>query len=461
MRVYVGAYVAVWVVFAAASGMALGHVRCTDLIAPDGTIYAALSTGPRLPVPSIQSCHASAMPLFAVLALAYAALTWLWMKLLAFDLPVWMLGALAVTVNAVAIAFPYVSTTDAYAYALYAYEAGVLHLSPYAAHVLPANALTASLNALFPTLSSDVRLLNYGPSFALAYAAVGSAFGRTLPSLIYGERFFSALCGTLTAVFLALASERNDRKRVVTAIVLSPLLLIEGVAFAHADLLMLVLLAAAYLAWHRGANWGAGALAGAAMGARSIAVIALAGAFVYAVKSGNRARAFPLLAGAAVALCGLAAVSYLAFGTVSFGGGAALDPYGSPMAMAANLLGGVDYGHTVVAAGLQVALGLTLAGLAMLNANYDLVPLAALAAAPSLRPWYCQWAVPMLALPVSQRANRAATAIVFLAILSEAPLAIDGSLAIAGTVMLLQWTVPVVTLALANVRTLGVSSTLR
>jgi len=447
MRLYVGLYLAVWALLSFASGIALRHVRCADLTAPDGTIYAALSAGPHMPIPAIQSCHASGAPLFVVLALCYALLTWLWFRLTAASLPLRVTAGIALAVYAVALFFPYVSTTDAYAYALYAYEAGMLHLSPYAAHALPSSGPGALLNALFPTPASDVRVLNYGPSFAVAYAIVGALFGRSAASLVYGERLLSALCIAATGAFLAAASPPEQRRSILTAVLLSPLFLIEGVAFAHADVLMLAFLACAYYFFKRGSFAVMGAAIGAATGARSVALLAAIAGFSYLLKT-NRRAAPAFAGGVAVSLLALAALSAGAFHSVSFGGGAALDPFGSPALILANLAGGISFPHSVAAAGIQAAIGFALVGLAIVNRRYEFVPVAALAAVPALRPWYCQWAVPVRCLPVSRDALGISAIVVSMAILGEASLLIDGSFAIAGTIVLTQWTIPIAWLAL-------------
>lgn len=113
-----------------------------------------------------------------------------------------------------------------------------------------------------------------------------------------------------------------------------------------------------------------------------------------------------------------------------------------------NIAGGISFPHSVAAAGLQAALGFTLVGLAIVNRRYEFVPVAALAAVPALRPWYCQWVVPMRCLPVSRDALSISAIVVSMAILGEASLLIDGSFAIAGTIVLVQWAVPLAWLAL-------------
>lgn len=442
MRLYIGLYLAVWALLSCASGIALRQVRCADLTAPDGTIYAALSAGPYMPIPAIQSCHASGAPLFVILALCYALLTWLWFRLAAASLPLRVTAGIALAVFAVALFFPYVSTTDAYAYALYAYEAGILHVSPYAAHALPASGPGAVLNALFPTPSSDVRVLNYGPSFAIVYSIVGAVFGRSAALLIYGERLLSMLCIAATGFFLAAASRPEQRPSILTTVLLSPLVLIEGVAFAHGDVLMLAFLACAYYFFKRGSYAAMGIAIGAATGARSVALLAAIAGFAYLFKTNRRATP-QFIGGVAASLLALAALSAAAFHSVSFGGGAALDPFGSPALILANLAGGISFPHSIAAAGVQAALGFALVGLAIVNRRYEFAPVAALAAVPALRPWYCQWLVPVPCLPVSREALGVSAIVVSMAVLGEASPLIDGSLAIAGTIVLAQWTVPI------------------
>lgn len=435
-------YLAAWILLFALSSMALAGVHgCSDLPAPNGLTYVALSRGPGLPVPSLQSCHASAAPVFIVLAIGYAALTAAWLWLLHSGVQLKIVVAATILANVAAIAFPYVSTSDAYAYALYAYEAGVLHLSPYVAHALPATQTGVTFAQFFPDVHSDIRVMNYGPVFAFAYAAVGALFGGSVSSLIYGERIFSAACVAVMALLLSRARSVAEPRRAVALVLLSPLLLIEGVAFAHGDALMLVLLVAALLFWERERTLESGVFIGLAIGVRSVALFALLAAMLYVYRT-QKARIVALCGGALSAIGVSALASYAVFGGVSFGGGAAIDPFGSPAAIIANIMGGVNFSHTVIATGIQAALGMTLIAIALLANAYEYVPAGALAAAPSLRPWYCQWLLPALALPSSRTARRISYAIVTLAILGEAPLMIGDSKMLAIGVVLIQWVFP-------------------
>jgi len=443
------AYLAAWAAFFALSAIALGGVHgCSDLPSPNGSIYVALSRGPALPVPAVQGCYASAAPLFIVLALAYAALTALWLRLQHTHISTGVIVLLAVPAAILAIVFPYVSTSDAYAYALYAYEMGVLHLSPYAAHAIPVTDTGATFAQLFPDARADIRVMNYGPVFAAAYAAIGAICGSSVKALIYGERVFSELCIIATALLISRARAVVLPRQALVLVLLSPLLLVEGVCFAHADAFMLALLCAAWLCWERDRPLEAGAFIGLAIGVRSVALFALIAA-AYCAYRGGRSQLVPVLGGAlgTIALC--AAASYAVFGTVSFGGGAAIDPFGSPAAVVVNLIGGVNFSHTVIATGVQFAIGMTLIAAALLAASYDYIALGALASAPALRPWYVQWLVPVLALPASLTAKRVMFVVVALAVLGEAPLMTGGSKVLAIGVVALQWAIPITLAALS------------
>lgn len=435
-------YLAVWILLFALSSMAVAGVHgCSDLPAPNGLTYVALSRGPSLPIPALQGCHASAAPVFIVLAVAYGSLTAAWLWVLRSAVSLKAILAAAILANVAAIAFPYVSTSDAYAYALYAYEAGVLHLSPYAAHALPATQTGLMFAQLFPDAHSDIRVMNYGPVFAFAYAAVGAIFGGSLTSLVYGERIFSAICVAVTGFLLSRARSIVQSRRALVLVLLSPLLLIEGVAFAHGDAFMLALLVAALLFWERGRVVETGAFIGLAIGVRSVALFALLAATMYLYRA-QKARITALWVGALSAIGLSAIVSYVVFGAVSFGGGAAIDPFGSPVAVVTNLVGGISFSHTVIATGIQAALGMSLIAVALLANAYEYVPAGALAATPSLRPWYCQWLMPALALPSSRTARRISYGIVTLAILGEAPLMIGDSKMLAVGIVLTQWAFP-------------------
>jgi len=457
------AYIAAWIAFYCASIWALGAVHgCSDLPAPNGLTYVALSRGPALDVPAIQSCHASAAPLFTVLALGYATLTALWFRLLGWrpksqNALAWITLPVAPFVAIVLIGFPFVSTSDAYAYALYAYEAGILHLSPYTSHALPLTQIGVTLTQLFPDPHSDIRIMNYGPVFGFAYALVGIVVnalgGVSLDRFIMGERVFSALCVVATAVLISRSRAVIGRSEALVLVLTSPLLLIEGVCFAHGDVFMLALLCAALLFWERERWFEAGIFIGLAFGVRSVALLALLAASMYAYRS-NPKRLVPLWGGAVLSVAVAAACSMQVFGDVSFGGGAAIDPFGSPVAIAVNLIGGVNFSHTVLATGVQAAIGLTLVAFALLSNAYDYVPFGALAAAPALRPWYCQWLVPMLALRTSQLTKRLAYTVVSLAILSEGPLLVGDSKTLAIAVVAVQWAVPLGILVLSRKQSL-------
>jgi len=113
-----------------------------------------------------------------------------------------LIGVLSAAGIVLALLVPFSPSTDPYAYALFAYKAFALHLSPYAASVLPVDRVTATLTNLFPGEATPVRVANYGPVFVGAYSLIVGPFGLiSLKAMVLAERAFGA-CLMLICAFL-------------------------------------------------------------------------------------------------------------------------------------------------------------------------------------------------------------------------------------------------------------------
>jgi hypothetical protein len=360
------------------------------------SVAAHISDRALTPLPVIQNA-AGAWPLLIAFLLGFALACWAYVAVLrAPNLSlrhVWFafgLGVVAV------LAIPFFPTSDPYAYALYALEAGPLHLNPYASVSLAGSALpwAAPLAALFPDPAAYVRQCNYGPVAVFAYAALALPLAhQPLLAFLYAERFFGAVCVAVAGALLASGGADADRAKRLASYVLHPLVLCEFVAFAHGDALMLALLAAAFVCWRREAFGWAAALCVAAVATRSVAVLALLAIVLVLLR--DRPRALPrALGGALLAACAIGAASLAAFGEVSLGGAPAFNRFASPLSFAATLFDGSAPLVTAVFA--QAALGIALAAIVvrrwwLRRDGLAWLSFAALAGLPAIYPHYLGW----------------------------------------------------------------------
>jgi hypothetical protein len=318
-------------------------------------------------------------------------------------------GALA------AVALPVLPTSDPYAYALYALEVA-LHLNPYVAH---ASGLTgpwaASLSTLFPNSHAPVRVCYYGPVFALAYGALGALLQHA-PLLVFllAERMLGVLCIALAALGFAFAVPGETgagRARRAFAFALHPLVVLEFVAFAHGDGMMLAALAWAYAAWRRGRVASAGALCAVAVCTRSVALVAVAALLVVLVRSDRRA-ALRAAGGFAATMAGLALLSELRLGAFSIGGQQAFfSPTSAPLIVVASFL--LPVSQPMLGLYLEELSGVVLMGAlfwrVLRGGSPDLLawlPFAMFAGVPGLYGHYVAWASPLQSLSTDARLLR-------------------------------------------------------
>ena len=402
------------------------------------------SLGPSLPIPVIQSCTGSVHALTALLLASFAIACAAWIALLRLGLS--QRGALGVYACAalIAIGFPYVSTTDAYAYALYGYDAGVSHVNPYdprGGH-LPRTGAERGLAQLFPDRRSQVRVVNYGPVFVGLYAALARAAHGSLYRQILLERMLCA------AALLALGLLAGR----MTFIALCPLAILESIAFAHADVVMLALLALGYWVYRRGnVGWCAVVVVLAAE-VRSIAFLALVVLALDVLRSGRLRGLARATVGTCAAIGVTAALSYAWFGRFSTGGAPVLTAYSSPAVVLAGLAGGSVRAYLFFT-GIEALVAMLLAARALLRARYDLASAATMAALPSLFPWYFTWIVAVGSISRDPAFSAAAVAVAIAGVLGEVPLLNAIPVGWCVAMLAVQWVLPIGTYVV--VRRLG------
>ena len=406
---------------------------CADIPFAGG-IAVRTSAGPSLPIPALQNCAGQGAFLAAVLIAACVAASFAWLALNARKPPAAFCAGLYVTAAALGMGFPYVSTTDAYAYAMYGYEAGVMHVSPYRPQDLRASpdVQYRALAQLFPNPSAGVRTANYGPLFVALYAGLAQLAHGSLRAAILLER---ALC----AAALLVAGAALGR---VAFVALAPFAIFELVAFAHADAIVLALLALAWLAFARGRT---ALCAIAIVGAGEVKAIALLALVALAIELWRRRERLALLhaaSGAAAALAISAVLSLAAFGTFSLGGAPAIAPFSSPAMLLAAAIGGSGAVIKVLAA-LQLAALLFFAGRFFLARRYELGAAAAIAALPAIFPWYLSWLMPIGAITKDAAFRAAVVCAAFVAILGEANLmTFTGGLGLAAATLAITYAAP-------------------
>lgn len=435
------------------SARALHGTACQDVYFGYQQLQARTSVGLSLPLPVVQMCDSRLLPLLLVALTLVASAGWA--VLLVRTPRRAAVGTCAAIGLACAMLFPYVPSTDPYAYALYGYEA--LHgATPYAASPASASNASHALNALyrlFPPRSSN-RVANYGPVAVLQYEAVAFAAGDNLAHFIVLQRVCNAALLALLAWLLSLVRPPGTSRRRAAWIAFHPLLLLESVAFGHGDLLMLVLLCAALAAYRNRSNALCTVLIVLAAEVRLVAALALAVLFIELSRSDVRALVRCMCAtGAAFALTAAASIAY--YGTFTFGGAPAIEAYSSPAILALDAFG-VSMRHVGQGLVLQAAFGLICIAVVLRLRTYRYLPFASLAALPIMRAWYCQWLLPLAALTSDRRAQIAAALCASIAIVAEYPAMTAHSDARTWSIVLaLQWLLPAAALLSPELRLKG------
>ncbi len=390
---------------AAGTAVALPWVGPSGDFALGGHVFAHIADRGLTPIPVVQNAP-GAWPLLVLYLAAFGLACAAYVAILRLPglRPAHVWGAFALGA-VVMCAVPFFPTTDPYAYALYALEAGPLHLNPYAVQALApaASSWSGALAAIFPDPGAYVRHCNYGPVAAFAYAALAAPFAHLpLVAFLYVERLFGALCVAATGLALARSAPAGDGARRAAAYVLHPLVLCEFVAFAHGDALMLALLAFAFVAWRRAAFGWAGALCVAALATRSVAALGLVALFVVVARTQPRGL-MRVVAGAALAALVIGGASFARFGTVSLGGAPAFNPFSAPFvyvatafelphALASGVFIEAAFGAVVILILLRRTWSKPRAG------ALEWLPFGALAALPAIYPHYLGWVAGVAAL---------------------------------------------------------------
>jgi hypothetical protein len=357
---------------------------------------------------------------FATYWLAYAAYEML------IERPHVRLAVLVFLCGAAAMLFlPFLPTSDPYAYALYGVEAGPLGLSPYVAQsALGESPWGATLLGIFPSMDSYVRVCNYGPVFAFAYGGLALALERVpLGTFLIAERVLGLAALLVAALGLAFAETGEnavERWKRAATFAFHPLVLFEFVAFAHGDVIMLALLAWAYVAFRRDRFALAGGLCALAAGTRVVALLAIVALGVAAIRRGPAAFGRAAL-GAALASGVVGLASYVRFGTVSLGGPPVFGPYSSPWLAAGSLLG-LEEPWTTRMLAVELLAGAAIAAVLCYRALRTgllrllaWLPFAALVATPTVYSHYVTWFTTLRSISGDRAVLRIARALSFTA----------------------------------------------
>lgn len=415
---------------------------CSD-VSVLGHIQARTSLGMLLPVPVVQLCSADKTAAILILGIVAASCAWAallrWMPRALVVIPCMAAGILS------ALFFPYIATTDPYAYGVYGYEA-LLGQNPYspAAHV-PEKSSRAlqTLYTFFPSGSVD-RTANYGAIAVVQYREIARASGDSLGRFIMLGRLTNAALLCVLAWLLTLLRPPGAGRLQSAFVAFHPVVLVESIAFVHGDILMLVFLCAALVAYRKGAIEVCALLIVLATEVRVIAGVALLVLLMKAGQEHDRRTVLRAIVASSITVAMTAALTIGAYGTFTLGGSPALGPYTSPLLLAFNAADASMH-HIAIGGASQALLGLAFVGWLMLAQKYEYVPFSALAVLPIVRAWYCQWLVPLIAIEGRANVSYAAAALAGIGIVTEWPEMTGHSDAIAWAVILcLQWILPVV-----------------
>lgn len=429
--VYIGAFLTL-----AASSLRLLPARgaCGDAIVRG-------SVGGALPVPVVAMCQSTALPLLLIVCIIAASFAWY--VLLRANAPRIVLAMCMAAAAGTALFFPYVSSTDPYAYATYGYEAA--HgMDPFSAHAsLPqsAGAPLETLYRLFPAGSVN-RVANYGPAAVAEYQALAAMSGNSLHRFLMLSRLLNlGLLAVLAACLCALRAKGRSRSEAVFT-AFHPLVLMESVAFAHGGILFLALLALGFIAYRKGSIEVCALLIVLATEVRAVAGLAFV-VLILALAREGRTRELVRAALAGIAAAGATiAISYLAYGRFSLGGSPTVTPFSSPLLLLldAHAANGMKL---VLGGALEAIAGLALLMFALRARRFTAVPFCALAILPIVQSWYCQWVVPQIAFERRSPYTAAAVMLASVGIVAEWPQMTGRSnAAVWAGILCVQWLLP-------------------
>jgi hypothetical protein len=418
---------------------------CRDL-GNHGLTFAHLAAQPPLPIPVVLNC-ANAAPLFL----------WFYAGYLLVGAGVMFMVRAAVSALGIAVAacvallcafvVPFVPNADPYSYALPAFVTFVAHQSPYAVqHLSGSSEVASKLSALFPEQNNPLRIANYGPVSIGSLAAVVGPFGMvSLKAMILAERAFGAILLVVLGLLLSLAQADSQSKlRAFAVTVLNPLMLFYAVSFAHGDVLMLVLLAAAFLAYRNERMSLCAALCVLAFATRSVALVTIVVLFWELLYRRRYSALTAAFASAAVTALLVWVGGWYFLGGAGHADGFFYTPADAPGTVLATML----FGDTPMGLGVGLivgaGIGLAIAYASLRERAYNAMPIAVLAALPGVEPWYAQWLAPVLTL--TRNVPYRAALVAFIA-LAPLPMFVEMTsefnyAAVHGILVVIQWGVP-------------------
>lgn len=327
-----------------------------------------------------------------------------------------------VALHLTALLAPPLGSADVFGYVDYARLGAIHHLDPYT-HA----SVAAPQDPAYPWVGWHVGGTPYGPLFTAASYALAPL---PVPAAVWLLKGVAAAASLGAIALLWTTVRRTGRDPVPAALLVgcNPLLLVHGVAGAHNDLVVAVLVTATVGLATSGRERGAGAVA-----VLAAAIKPSAGLLIPFLLAGTRRRS-SALAGAAAAAAVVASLAIAVFGSHALGFLTAVQMQQrlvaahSVPAIAGRWLGlgGVTPGVRVAGAvlllvTLAVALARTWRGGDWVAAA-GWATLALLVASAWLLPWYVVWVLPLAALGRDRRLVVAAVAMTAFIVLSRNPL---------------------------------------
>jgi hypothetical protein len=433
----------------------LNHIGiCHDVRAQQIEV-AHVSMSRALPFPVVESCTGAA-PFVATYYIGFLIAALGCLSLLFGNASRRLIAVTAALAILLAAAVPYLTTTDPYSYAMYAYDIAVLHASPYAAPYAPGPVAAGHVFLrLFPDVVSPIRMPVYGPLFMALYGLIiGPVSSLSIGAMIVAERLLAA--AGVIALGLLLASFQESeirRKQTFIAVSLNPVLLFEGVVSAHGDVFMLLALAFAYACYCRGRIAACALACVCALEFRIVGVLALLALIRELIYTGRRRDLWIAAGTGGFAIAVITILSSRLFPGMRVGGVALFaSNYDAPATILVSAIAGSSLAALVTGAVIQMACAGAMAYCALRERIYSLLPVAALVALPIVNPWYAQWLGPVAATTSNVPYRAALAAFMLLAPLQAftvmLPLADISSARM--TSVLVQWLVPIAVFAITS-----------
>ncbi len=309
------------------SHVALAQRGTCSNIGGSGAMDVRASAESALPVAVVQFCTGTTLAIILMACFAVAAIAWI--GLVRYRAPlVTVIGSIALAL-ACAATFPYVASTDPYAYAMYGYEAmGGAAQTP-----------IAQLHQLFPSSSID-RKDNYGPLATMEYEALAFASKGSLRRFIIVERLANlVLVFVVSGCCIVLRAPGSSRVGAALA-AFHPIVIVESIAFCHGDILMVTLLSLAFVAYRRSQVVLCCVLIVLAVEVRSVAGLAFLVLLAELSFTQRLRDMWRALTSSALAALATAAISMVLFGRFSVGGSPLGESWSAPMLMLAGTVFG-------------------------------------------------------------------------------------------------------------------------